>query len=403
MSRVVYTKNEVMQYVKEEDVKFIRLAFCDVYGKQKNISIMPDELARAFESGISIDASAVSGFGGEASSDLLLFPDPSTLCVLPWRPSHGRVVRMFCFVRYPDGRDFERDSRRILKEAVRSALEKGYAFSFGAEIEFYLFKTDDEGNPTGIPFDTAHYMDIAPLDKGENVRREICLTLERMGIRPESSHHEEGPGQNEIDFRFSDPVTAADNALTFLWVVKTVAEKNGLYADFSPKPIKDAPGSGMHINISVTALREKKDLHPYAVAGIMNRISDMTAFLNPCENSYERLGKNKAPSTVTWAAQNRNELIRIPAAQDEYRRIELRSPDAMLNPYLAYALIIYAVTESIERGELPQMAVYAQNENNDDKDVKKLPQSLAEAKQCALQSEFLRRVLPNEIIQSYSI
>ncbi len=403
MSRVVYTKNEVMQYVKEEDVKFIRLAFCDVYGKQKNISIMPDELARAFESGISIDASAVPGFGGEASSDLLLFPDPSTLCVLPWRPSHGRVVRMFCFVRYPDGRDFERDSRRILKDAVQNALEKGYAFSFGAEIEFYLFKTDDEGNPTGIPFDTAHYMDIAPLDKGENVRREICLTLERMGIRPESSHHEEGPGQNEIDFRFSDPVTAADDALTFLWVVKTVAEKNGLYADFSPKPIKDAPGSGMHINISVTALREKKDLHPYAVSGIMNRISDMTAFLNPCENSYERLGKNKAPSTVTWAAQNRNELIRIPAAWDEYRRIELRSPDAMLNPYLAYALIIYSVTEGIERGELPQTAVYAQDENNNDKDVKKLPQSLAEAKQCALQSEFLRRVLPNEIIQSYSI
>lgn len=403
MSKVVYTKNEVMQYVKEEDVKFIRLAFCDVYGKQKNISIMPDELARAFESGISIDASAVPGFGGEASSDLLLFPDPSTLCVLPWRPSHGRVVRMFCFVRYPDGRDFERDSRRILKDAVQNALEKGYAFSFGAEIEFYLFKTDDEGNPTGIPFDTAHYMDIAPLDKGENVRREICLTLERMGIRPESSHHEEGPGQNEIDFRFSDPVTAADDALTFLWVVKTVAEKNGLYADFLPKPIKDAPGSGMHINISVTALREKKDLHPYAVSGIMNRISDMTAFLNPCENSYERLGKNKAPSTVTWAAQNRNELIRIPAAQDEYRRIELRSPDAMLNPYLAYALIIYAVTEGIERGELPQAAVYAQDENNNDKNVKKLPQSLAEAKQCALQSEFLRRVLPNEIIQSYSI
>lgn len=400
---MVYTKNEVMQYVKEEDVKFIRLAFCDVYGKQKNISIMPDELARAFESGISIDASAVPGFGGEASSDLLLFPDPSTLCVLPWRPSHGRVVRMFCFVRYPDGRDFERDSRRILKDAVQNALEKGYAFSFGAEIEFYLFKTDDEGNPTGIPFDTAHYMDIAPLDKGENVRREICLTLERMGIRPESSHHEEGPGQNEIDFHFSDPVTAADDALTFLWVVKTVAEKNGLYADFSPKPIKDAPGSGMHINISVTALREKKDLHPYAVSGIMNRISDMTAFLNPCENSYERLGKNKAPSTVTWAAQNRNELIRIPAAWDEYRRIELRSPDAMLNPYLAYALIIYAVTEGIERGELPQTAVYAQDENNNDKDVKKLPQSLAEAKQCALQSEFLRRVLPNEIIQSYSI
>ena len=233
----MYTKDEVMQYILEDDVKFIRLAFCDAYGCQKNISVMPCELERAFSAGIGIDASAVTGFGGEVYSDLFLHPDPSTLTVLPWRPEHGRVVRMFCSVKYPDGRDFEADSRHILKEAARLALSKGYMFSFGSELEFYLFKTDEAGNPTKIPFDSAHYMDIAPMDKGENVRREICLTLERMGITPESSHHEVGPGQNEIDFRFADPLTAADNAVTFLSVVRTIAARNGLFADFSPKPL----------------------------------------------------------------------------------------------------------------------------------------------------------------------
>ena len=173
----MYTKDEVMQYILEDDVKFIRLAFCDAYGCQKNISVMPCELERAFSAGIGIDASAVTGFGGEVYSDLFLHPDPSTLTVLPWRPEHGRVVRMFCSVKYPDGRDFEADSRHILKEAARLALSKGYMFSFGSELEFYLFKTDEAGNPTKIPFDSAHYMDIAPMDKGENVRREICLTL----------------------------------------------------------------------------------------------------------------------------------------------------------------------------------------------------------------------------------
>ena len=198
-----YSKNEVMQYVTEEDVKFIRMAFCDIYGRQKNVSVMPQELNRAFEYGIAIDASAIAGFGGEIRSDLLLHPDPSTLSVLPWRPDHGRVVRMFCDITYPDGTPFEADCRSILKRTVADAEKEGIDFFFGAEMEFYLFKRDDEGEPTKIPYDHAGYMDIAPEDKGENVRREICLDLELMGIKPESSHHEEGPGQNEIDFRDS--------------------------------------------------------------------------------------------------------------------------------------------------------------------------------------------------------
>ena len=234
-----YTPEEVMQFVQEEEVKFIRLAFCDVYGKQHNVAIMPSELKRAFAFGIAVDASAIDGFGGEVRSDLLLHPDASTLIQLPWRPEQGKVVRMFCDITYPDGREFERDTRSILKRAVASAAEQGYSFAFGAEMEFYLFKVDENGEPTKIPYDRAGYMDIAPDDKGENIRREICLMLEQMGIRPETSHHESGPGQNEIDFRYSDPLSAADNAITFNAIVRTVAAQNGLCACFSPKPLAD--------------------------------------------------------------------------------------------------------------------------------------------------------------------
>ena len=205
-----YSKDEIKQYVVEEDVKFIRLAFCDLSGKQKNISIHPDELDRAFEYGIAFDASAIPGFGDEVRSDLFLRPDSGTLCMLPWRPDHGRVARMFCGIARPDGTPFEADGRQLLKQAIAAAAEMGVTFAFGTEMEFYLFRRDELGEPTKQPYDHAGYMDIAPEDKGENVRREICLTLEQMGIRPECSHHEQGPGQNEIDFRYSEPLTAAD-------------------------------------------------------------------------------------------------------------------------------------------------------------------------------------------------
>ena len=229
----MYRYDEVMTYCQEEDVKFIRLAFCDLAGNQKNIAIMPTELGRAFEYGISFDASAIQGFGDETKSDLFLFPDPSTLSVLPWRPTQGRVVRMFCEIQNPDGTPFQRDSRFLLKKAIARAKKMDVACYFGAEFEFYLFQTDENGFPTKAPFDHAGYMDIAPEDRGENVRRDICLTLSDMGIRPEGSHHEEGPGQNEIDFRYSDALSAADNAVTFKSVAQNIAMQNGLYACFS--------------------------------------------------------------------------------------------------------------------------------------------------------------------------
>ena len=399
-----YTPEEVIQFVKEDAIKFIRLAFCDVYGKQHNVAIMPSELKRAFEYGIAIDASAIDGFGGGIRSDLLLRPDASTLIQLPWRPEQGKVVRMFCEITYPDGRLFERDTRSLLKKAVAEAAQKGYAFAFGAEMEFYLFQLDEHGAPTKLPYDQAGYMDIAPEDKGENIRREICLTLEQMGICPESSHHESGPGQNEIDFRYSDPLTAADNAVTFHTIVRTVAARSGLYADFSPKPLSDRDGNGMHINISAKDRRDS-DLLPCVIAGILEKAEEMTLFLNPCEQSYRRLGHDKAPRYVTWSAENRAQLIRVPAAIGEYRRAELRSADPTANPYIAYALLIYAGLYGIENAlQLPPASdfnLYAAAAGTLSS-FRKLPASLYEAVAIASASAFVRAHLPESVIAAYT-
>jgi glutamine synthetase len=392
---MIYTAQEVFDFVKEEDVKFIRLAFCDTLGRQKNISILPSELRRAFEDGISFDASAICGFGGAEKSDLLLFPDPSTLNILPWRPSHGKVVRMFCDIRHPDGTPFSRDTRAILRRAVADAKAAGITVQFGAEIEFYLFKTDENGDPTKIPFDHATYMDVAPEDKGENVRREICLTLLDMGIQPESSHHEEGPGQNEIDFRYSDAMRAADDAMNFITVVKATARQNGLYADFSPKPLENESGNGLHINMSVKCA-DGTDRTPAFMAGILAHIRDLTAFLNPSEASYSRFGKCKAPKFVTWSHENRSQLIRIPAAKGEYRRIELRSPDPSANPYLAYALLIWAGLDGIAKDMCPAPAVNLNllvAPESETREFDTLPGSLEEAVALANGSALVRRVL----------
>lgn len=402
-----YSKQEVIQYVQEEDVKFIRLAFCDVFGRQKNISIMPQELPRAFEYGIAMDASSIAGFGDEVHSDLFLHPEPETLTVLPWRPEHGRVVRMFSSISYPDGRPFECDTRTLLKKAVAEAEKAGYEFAFGAEQEFYLFMLDDNGKATKVPYDEAGYMDIAPDDRGENIRREICLTLEQMGIRPESSHHEEGPGQNEIDFRYSDALTAADHAMTFRTVAKTVAYRNGLAADFGAKPLEGQPGNGFHINVSVKKVNggDAGDIMNNVIAGILAKSRDMALFLNPTEASYRRFGQNKAPKYISWSHENRSQLIRIPAAAGEYRRAELRSPDPEADPYLAFALIIYAAVYGIESGkELPPAADF--NLYKADAAVLeqygRLPLNLEEARETAQYSSFIREYIPEAVLDSYS-
>ncbi|MCR5293588.1 MAG: glutamine synthetase family protein [Lachnospiraceae bacterium] len=398
-----YTKEEVKQFVEEEDVKFIRLSFCDVFGKAKNISIMAPELDRAFREGIAVDAWAVAGFGGYPTSDIFLHPDPNTLAILPWRPEHGRVVRMYCDISWPDGRPFACDSRGFLRKAAEEAEKKGYRFRFGTEQEFYLFRDEGENEDRMIPYDRAGYMDIGPEDKCENIRREICMTLEQMGIYPESSHHEEGPGQNEIDFRYCEALKAADDAMTFRAVVNAIANRNGARADFAPKPLPGRPGNGMHINFSVRSGCKDISLDP-VLGGILKHIREMSLFLNPLEESYERLGSQMAPGYITWARENRSALIRIPAAFGKYERGELRSPDAMANPYLAFGLVIYAGLAGLEGNLTPPSPIEVNLYRASKEELarlEKLPSSLKEAAGEASASAFLKEHLPEKLLGAY--
>lgn len=401
----MYSYDDVISFVEEENVGFIRLAFCDIYGTQKNIAIMPGELKRAFRHGISFDASAIEGFDAEIHSDLFLKPDPSTLVSLPWRASGGSVVRMFCSIVRPDGTPYPLDGRQILKNAVKAAADEGISCNIGSEFEFYLFRTDENGKPTITPYDNAGYFDVAPLDRSENIRRDICFTLQEMNIVPETSHHEEGPGQQEIDFRFSDPLTAADNAITFKNVVKIMAMAGGAHADFSPKPLQLKSGNGMHVNISVQSA-DGRQVQQSFMAGLLEHCKEITLFLNPLEESYRRLGEKKAPKYITWSGENRSQLIRIPAAAPENRRIELRSPDPAANPYIAYALLIYAgldgVLRNLDPGQATDINLYTAGEDVTAR-LDRLPASLEEARALARSSDFLKRVLPSEFLTAMKL
>ena len=310
---------------------------------------------------------------------------------------------MFCSISYPDGTPFECDTRSLLKKAVQTAKQNGYQFFFGAEQEFYLFHLDENGNPTKTPYDNASYMDISPEDKGENIRREVCLTLEQMGILPESSHHEEGPGQNEIDFRYSDPLTAADNSMTFQTVVKTIAGLNGVFADFSPKPLENQAGNGFHINMSVKS-SDGTDNMDSMIAGILFKISDMTVFFNPTPDSYKRFGSHKAPKYISWSSENRSQLIRVPAAIGIYRRAELRSPDPSANTYLAFALMIHAALEGIQNKlVLPppvDINLYKADDNTL-KNFRQLPKDFKSACTAAANSDFIKKHIPDTILNIY--
>ena len=386
-----YTVDEVMNYIEEEDVKFIRLAFRDAYGVQKNISVMPGEIRKSFDEGIPINAKEIAGFEDCPYASLYLKPDADTLSILPWRPDSGRVLRMYCNVFTPGGKEYVSDTRSILIKAVAAAKDQGIEFRFGTESEFYLFTKDEEGNPTKIPYDEAGYMDIAPADKCENVRREISLTIERMGLTPERSHHERGPGQNEIDFHYGKPLKAADQMTTFKMVVSTVADRYGLVADFSPLPLPDKPGNGYHINIYA---KDKKgnDVVKYAAAGILDKIREMTIFMNPTENSYSRLGSSSAPDRANWSSAGESELMYIETYNGR-TRVELRSPDASSNPYLVYALLIHAGLLGIEKKmKLPR-------ELAEGADL--LPSSKQEAGRLAVSSDFIRSIIPEGIIKKY--
>lgn len=385
------TQKEVMEYVEEENVKFIRLAFFDVKGHQKNISIQPSELLRAFSTGISFDASSIEGFNDEAHSDLFLVPEPRTLSILPWRSFDGSVVRMYCDIYNPDGTLYKNDTRYLLKQALEQAKKAQIEIRCGNEYEFYLFQLDEKGKATKTPLDQAGYMDIAPFDQGEDVRRQICHYMMEMGMEPEASHHEQGPGQNEIDFRYNNPLLAAEDGATLRWVIKTVAQANGLVANFMPKPLKEEAGNGFHINMSTNSHMDE------FMAGILNHIKEITLFLNPTENSYDRLGEDKAPKYVSWGYNNRSTLIRIPAGN---KRLELRSPDCLANTFLAYTLLIYAGLDGIEK-HMTCMEPTSLNLFKETVEFDVLPQSLKEAKKLAKNSDFVKKYVPENILKAY--
>ena len=400
---MVYTENEVLQYIDENDVKFVKLTFCDIAGRLKNISVLSSEMASAFERGVRITAKKIRGFSVAGGRDVYLFPDAQTMKVLPWRPQHGRVIRMFCYIKYGDGTHFEGDSRYFLKRAVKAALDKGWCFRFGTSSEFMLFKNDESGRPTKIPHDYAGYCDIAPDDKGENFRRDVCFTLEQMGIHPVSSRHENGHGQHEIDFNASSALKAADTFLSFKSAVKSVAEQHGIHASFMPKPIRNDYGNGMHIGMNVfrdndffdsDAALDNTDAVNKAAAGIMHYLSDCTIFTNSTVNSYRRFGEFSIPRYIAWSDYEQEQIMKLNTETPDEAPIVLRAPDCVCNPYIVYGLLIYAALEGIEGNfELAKKFV------PDRADYAKLPENLSEAANIAESSEFLKRYINEDLLK----
>ena len=361
-----YTKEDIIRIVREEDIKFIRLQFTDIFGQLKNVAITASQIEKAVNDQIMFDGSSIEGFVRIDESDQYLYPDLKSFRIFPGRPQHGKVARLICDVHNPDGSPFVGDPRYVLKRVIQKAKDMGFdRFNVGPEAEFFLFQTDEEGKPTTKTNDEAGYFDLGPLDHGESTRREICLALEQMDFEIEASHHEVAQGQHEIDFKYAEALHAADNIMTFKLTVKTLAQKNGLHATFMPKPIFGIAGSGMHINMSL--FRDGRNMFydpdgekglsktAYSfIAGIMAHMKGMAAITNPLVNSYKRLVPGyEAPCYMAWSASNRSALIRIPAARGQSTRVELRCPDPSCNPYLALAVCLAAGLDGIEKGMTP--------------------------------------------------
>ena len=410
-------KAYVLRLAKEHDVRFIRLWFTDILGFLKSFAITVGELEKALEEGMGFDGSSIEGFARIDESDMLAVPDPNTFCLLPWRPKENAVARMFCDIVHPGGKRFEGDPRFVLQRNLAAASRAGYTFYVGPELEFFVFK----GSDAPVPIDAGGYFDLTPLDAASDLRRDIILALEEMGIGIEYSHHEVAPSQHEIDFRYTDALTMADNVMTYRLVVKEIAFKQGLYATFMPKPLADYNGSGMHVNASLfrgerNAFFDPKDrLHlsrtaKYFAAGLLRHTPEITLVLNQWVNSYKRLVPGyEAPVYVTWAKHNRSDLIRIPRykpGKEDSTRIELRSPDPACNPYLAFSVILAAGLKGIEKKyALPTATeenVFAMSdEERRHRGITQLPGSLGEAIERAEGSRLLRQALGEHVYESF--
>ncbi|MDR1805650.1 MAG: type I glutamate--ammonia ligase [Clostridium sp.] len=418
MSR--YTNEDILAFVRDGGVRFVRLQFTDILGTLKNVAIPAAQLPRVLERGCMFDGSSIEGFVRIEESDMVLRPDLDTFLIYPWRSREGeQVARLICDVTTVDGKPFEGDPRYVLKRACAQAAELGLTLEVGPELEFFLFSVDDNGRPTVKSHDDGGYFDLGPVDRGEDCRRDICYMLEEMGFAVEGSHHEVAPAQHEIDFRHGEALQTADNVETFKLVVKSVAQQHGLHATFMPKPVYDVSGSGMHINLSLSrdginifadssdALGLSREAYRF-MAGLLEYIAPMTLLLNPLVNSYKRLaGGYEAPVHIAWSAGNRSPLIRIPATtRGGGQRIELRSPDPACNPYLAFAACLRAGLEGISNS-MPVPAPVNENifamghSRRKEESIASLPRSLEEAMRLFAASDFLREVLGEHVFAKY--
>lgn len=392
-----YTADDIRNIIKEQNIQFIKLQFVDINGQVKNLSVPAGHIDKVLENEIMLDGSSIKGFRDIETSDMFFFPDVNTFQILPWQERDGRKsARLICDIYNADGTPFEGCPRCNLKRIMSEAEKLGFSMNLGPEAEFFLFNRDKDGNITSQTMDKAGYYDVGPDDEGEHVRSDIVSCLQEMGFDIEASHHEGADGQHEIDFRYSDILTAADNIVTFKTVVKAIATQHNLHATFMPKPIYGINGSGMHCNISLfkdgknafydeTAEFQLSDVAKYSVGGILKHIKGITAVLNPTVNSYKRLVPGfEAPVYIAWSLANRSALVRVPAKRGNATRVELRSPDPSCNPYLAFATILEACLDGIRNKIDPPAPVEANIYKLSEKERKKqkidsLPGSLKAA------------------------
>jgi glutamine synthetase len=408
----------VLRSVEERGIRFIRLWFTDVVGQLKSIAIVPGELENAFSEGMTFDGSSIDGFSRVQESDMLLHPDPNTFELLPWRGDDTPVARMFCDVTTLDGTPFAGDPRHVLRRQLDLAREKGFSFYVGPDMEFFYFASDG-GKPTAVPLDAGGYFDLTTVDVATDLRRRTILALESIGIPVRYSHHEDSPSQHEIDLRYTDALTMADNIMTFKLVVKEIALERGVYASFMPKPLPGVQGSGMHTHLSLfegdeNAFSDPGDeagLSKVAkgfVAGLLAHAREITAVTNQWVNSYKRLVVGfEAPVYVAWARNNRSALLRVPESKKGKpgsTRVEFRSPDPACNPYLAFAVILAAGLKGIEDSyELPPELTANLYEMTPEErlaeGVAALPGSLEEAIACMEQSELVPQALGEHVFE----
>ena len=415
-----YTKADIRRMAKEENVQFLRLMFTDLYGTIKNVEVPISQLDKLLDNKLMFDGSSIDGFVRIEESDMWLYPDLSTWMIFPWGSEHGKVARIICEVYTADRKPFMGDPRNNLMRVLDEMKAEGFTdFNIGPEPEFFLFKLDPEtGKPTMHLNDNGSYFGFAPVDMGENCRREIVLELERMGFDVEASHHEVAPGQHEVDFKYEDALHACDNIQTFKLVVKTVARKHGLHATFMPKPLAQVNGSGMHINMSLfdkngnvfydeNGDQKLSQKAYYFLGGLLKHARSFTAITNPTVNSYKRLVPGfEAPVYVAWSGRNRSPLIRVPMAREQGTRFELRSVDPSANPYMAIAAILEAGLDGLRNKIEPAASVdrniYAMDEEERrENGIKDLPSTLHNALKELKNDEVIQGALGEHLFNNF--